>query len=101
MRTLYHFENFGRTVSQLQSTIDDLKRNVFQLEADIAAVEKFENQTNPTKSAYPIAARNMKARRDNLVRTILVLQGKLNEAEMTQFTEFGSRLRAPNSRTPI
>jgi hypothetical protein len=91
MKVLCHFENIERKASQLRSTIEDLKRGVLLLEADIGAVEKFEQQANPTKSAYPIAARTMSARRENLVRTILVLQGKLNELELAQFGQSASQ----------
>ena len=78
MRVLCQFENSGREASQLRSMIEDLKRGVLILEANIAAVLEFERQTDPTKSAYPIAARTLKARRDNLVRTILTLEERSN-----------------------
>jgi hypothetical protein len=74
MRVLCQFESSGREASQLRSLIEDLKQGVILLEADITAVVKFERQADPTKSGYPIAARTMKARRDNLVRTILTLE---------------------------
>ena len=80
MKALCHFESIERKTSQLRSLIEALKREVLGLEADITDVETFDRQANPPKSAYPIAARTVKARRDNLVRTILILQGgKLNE----------------------
>lgn len=60
---------------------------MLQLEVDVATLETFDQQANPTKSAYPIAARTMKARRDNLIRTILLLQGKLNDAELGRFNQ--------------
>jgi hypothetical protein len=91
MKILCHFENIERKMSQLRSMIGALKRDVLRLEADIADVEKFEQQADPSKSTYPIAARTMKARRDNLVRTILILQGKLNEAELAQFSQPASQ----------
>ena len=78
MRALYQFENFSRETSQLRSMIEDFKREVLILEANIAAVVEFERQADPTKSGYPIAARTLKARRDNLVRSILTLEEKSN-----------------------
>ena len=90
MKVLCHFENIGRKASQLRTMIEDLKRGILLLEAELAAVETFDRQANPTKSAYPIAARTMKARRDNLVRTVLLLQGKLNEAELARLSQFSS-----------
>ena len=80
MKLLCHFENIERKASQLRTMIEELKRAVFLLEIDIANVEKFDEPTNPTKPAYSIAAPTLRARRDNLVWTILILQGKLNEA---------------------
>ncbi len=89
MKILCHFENIDRKASQLRSMIEDLKRGVLLLEADIGAVEKVKHQVSPTKTAYPIEAMN--ARRENLVRTILVLQGKLNELELVQFSQSASQ----------
>jgi hypothetical protein len=89
MKILCHFENTERKSSQLRSMIEDLKRGVLLLEADIQAVEKFKHQANPTKTAYPIETMN--ARRENLVRTILVLQGKFNELELVQFSQSASQ----------
>jgi type II secretory pathway component PulJ len=81
MRVVYQFENCNREPSQLRSLIDDLKRGLLVLEADIAAVVEFEQHANPTKSAHPpIAARTLTARRDNLVRTILMLEKRINAA---------------------
>jgi hypothetical protein len=69
MGVSHQFENSSRQALQLRSMIEDLKRGVLIIEADIAAVVQFERRTNPTNSAYPIAARTLKARRDNLLRT--------------------------------
>ena len=91
MKVLCHFENIERKASQLRSTIEGLKRDVLSLEADVVAVEKFDKQVNPTKSGYPIAARTIKDRRDNLLRTILILQGKLNEVELAAFSQSASQ----------
>jgi hypothetical protein len=96
MRVVYQFENSNREPSQLRSLIDDLKRGLLVLEADIAAVVEFEQQANPTKSAHPpIAARTLTARRDNLVRTILMLENRINAAP-------GAEIRSadPEHQTP-
>jgi hypothetical protein len=95
MRVTYHFEGSTRQASQLKLMIDDLKRGVLILEADIAAVVQFERQANPNNSGYPIAARTLKARRDNLVRTILALEQK---ASATPGIEM--RLADPSHHTP-
>lgn len=80
MRALRQFENFSAETSQLRSMIEDFKREVLILQANIAAVVEFERQADPTNSAYPIAARTLKARRDNLVRSILTLEERSNAA---------------------
>jgi hypothetical protein len=80
MRISYQFENSNRRASQLRSMIEDLKRGVLLIEADMAAVVQFERRANPTNSAYPIAARTLKSRRDNLLRTILALEQRASAA---------------------
>jgi hypothetical protein len=77
MRVLRHSENFERRAWQLRTMIDDLKRSVLLLEADIASA--MERTANPAKPAYHIATATLKDRRDNLDRTIWVLEGKLAE----------------------
>jgi hypothetical protein len=79
MRVLRHSENFERRASQLRSMIDDLKRGVLLLEADIAAAMKLEGPANPAMATYHIATGTLKDRRDNLTRTIRILEGKLAE----------------------
>jgi hypothetical protein len=95
MRVSCQFENSDREASQLRSMIESLKRGVLILEADIAALVEFERQANPTKPAYPIAARTLTARRDNLVRTILALEERLNAAPRVEI-----RLTDPRYQTP-
>jgi len=72
--------------------IEGLKRGALLLEADTVAFEKFEREADPTKSAYPIAARAMKVRCDNLSRTISILQKKLDEVELAPSKQSASRL---------
>ena len=86
MRVLCQFEKSDREASQLRSLIEDLEREVLVLEANIAAVADFERRADPTKSAHPIAARTMKARRDNLVRTIFPLEESANAAPNVEST---------------
>ena len=81
MRVLRHFENFEQKASQLRSVIEDLMRRKLILEADIVAFETFE-QIDPAMPDYPIAAQLVKDRRDNLCRTIKILDGKLSELQI-------------------
>jgi hypothetical protein len=99
MRVLYQFENSSREASRLRSMIEDLKRGVLILEADTAAVVEFERQADPTKSAYPIAARTMKARRDNLLRTILTLEQRSNAAPSVEIRLTDPKHQAPSEMT--
>jgi hypothetical protein len=94
MGASYQFENSDREASQLRSMIEDLKRGVLVLEADIAAVVEFERQANPTSAHPPIAARTLTTRRDNLVRTILALEERLNAAPSVEV-----RLTDPKHQT--
>ena len=93
MKILCQFENSGRKASQLRSMIEDLKRGALLLEADTAVIEKFEREADPSKSAYPIAARAMKVRRDNLSRTISILEEELDELEGAPSKQSASVLR--------
>ena len=86
MMVLRQFEksdhSASRQASQIRSMIEDLKRGVVLLDSDIEAVEAFERRLDPTNSAYPIAARTMKARRDNLKHTISFLEKRLNALQV-------------------
>jgi hypothetical protein len=96
MKILCHFENIERKTSQLRSMIEALKRNVLGLEADIADVEKFDQQADPSKSAYPIAARTLKAR-DNLVRTVSCCAFRATPSRVALFRV---RVLTPTDTTP-
>jgi len=70
--------NPPRVAMKLQALINDLRRQVQLLDADIQHEEK------PTgiNTAYPILARNWRTRRDNLLATIMVLESQLAETGM-------------------
>ena len=57
--------------------IEELRRGVALLDADIEAVIAFDRRVDPTNAAYPIAARTMKVRRNNLIITISLLEATL------------------------
>ena len=81
MTVLHQFEKSDRAARQqgarIRSMIEDLRRGVVLLDADIEAVLAFERRVDPTSKGYPIAARTMKVRRNNLIKTISLLEAKL------------------------
>ncbi len=85
MKVLCHFENIDRKLLLLRATIEGLRRQVCLLEADIVVTEIFDHQADSAGIQHSITTQATRARLQNLVRTILVLQGKLNEFELVQF----------------
>jgi hypothetical protein len=81
MSVLHQFEKSDHAASrralQIRSMIEELRRGVALLETDIEAVIAFDRRVDPTNAAYPIAARTMKVRRNNLISTISLLEAKL------------------------
>ena len=69
-------------VGKIREMIQALRQGILRLDCDIEAVEKFERLINPTNFAYPIEARTMKARRDNLMRTISTLEKKIQSGKV-------------------
>ena len=108
MRVLHQFETSDhaarRQASRIRSMIEDLRRGVALLDADIEAVVAFERRVDPTSKGYPIAARTMKVRRNNLINTISLLEAKLGvpsnvEVELdSHLTGFSSELGNPEDK---
>lgn len=84
MKELHHFENQKIIASQLRSMIKVLKRDMADLEAEMAEIPKFKHNARSSQSAYLIVGRAIKERRDNLAKTIVTLEGKLTEIELTR-----------------
>jgi hypothetical protein len=85
MQPMSHFEtllNPPRTAMKLQALINDLRRQVQLLDADIQDEEKRTGISNVSNTAYPILARNLRTRRGNLLATIMVLDSQLAETGM-------------------
>ena len=59
---------------KLQALINDLRWRVQLLDADIQDEEKRTGISNVSNTAYPIVARNLRTRRDNLLATITTLE---------------------------
>jgi predicted secreted protein len=88
MKQRYHFGSLHdaalRNTVRVRGLIGDLDRVVRILDADIASEEERAGVSDPFNAAYPVLARTMTARRDNLKETIAILQRGL-----------GAKLTAP------
>jgi hypothetical protein len=74
--------NHPRSTMKLRTLINDLRWRDQLLDADIQDEEKRTGISNPCNSAYPILARNLSTRRDNLLATIAMLESRLAEGDM-------------------
>ena len=75
-------QNHPRTATKLQALIADLRWRVQLLGSDIQEEEKRTGVSDLSKGAYPILARNLRTRRDNLLTTITMLESRLGEADV-------------------
>jgi hypothetical protein len=66
--------NAVREATQVTILIADLSRIVDLLNLDIASREQEAGVTDPARPEYPALARELRARRDNLLETIDALQ---------------------------
>ena len=66
-----------REVSQIATLIGDLDRRVRILECDVATEEQHAQVFDPRDSAYPVLARSLVARRENIKNTITALERRL------------------------
>src|SRR5579871_6736578 len=66
-----------KEAAKLRALICDLDRVVRILENDVATEEAYAGVSNPRSGAYPILARVIAARRDNLKETIAALERRL------------------------
>ncbi len=85
-----HQSHFGSTRSvalkqaaKVRSLIGDLDRIVRILDSDIATEEERAGVSDPFNAAYPVLARMMTARRDNLKVTIAALERGLASEPVT------------------
>jgi hypothetical protein len=69
---------FEATASlQLHALISDLNWRIQMLEADIAEEERNAGNADPGSSTYSMLALTLRARRDNLLTSIALLEGRL------------------------
>jgi hypothetical protein len=66
-----------REVSQIATLIGDLDRRVRILECDVATEEQRARVFDPRDSGYPVLARSLVARRENIKNTITALERRL------------------------
>jgi hypothetical protein len=79
-----HQRHFGsatspREAAQTRSLVADIDRIVQILDSDIAAEEEQARVFDPSQAEYPILARTLAARRDNLKETIAALERRLSD----------------------
>jgi hypothetical protein len=82
MRNQKEIENNRTAAAQIRSMITALEHAVSSLNGSIDAVLEGSQVRDPSNFAYPVAARAMSARRDNIQSTIGVLcaqQAKMND----------------------
>jgi hypothetical protein len=84
VRGMKHQRHFGsssdlglREVARISALIGDLDRVVRILDSDIATEEERVRVCDPFDPTYPIVARMLRARRDNLMGTIVALEKRL------------------------
>jgi hypothetical protein len=85
MKHQRHFEMANdvalREAAQISTMISDLDRLVCLLDCDIATEEERARISDRSNSAYPILARTLAARRDNLRDTIAALEQRYSTIE--------------------
>ena len=89
MKSLLNLGNAQRSVLQIETLIVNLKRIVQLLDCEIELHKETARVKDPTNFAYPIAARTMAARRNNLQLTIATLERRLSELDPTAEVQDG------------
>jgi hypothetical protein len=81
MKHQRHFDygNRSREALQTRSLIADIDRVVQIIDSDIAAEEEKAGIFNQSQAEYPMLARTLTARRDNLKGTIAALEKRLSD----------------------
>jgi hypothetical protein len=86
-----HQRHFGsatlsRETVQTRSLIADISRIVQILDSDIATEEGQARVFDPSQAEYPILARTLATRRDNLKETIAALERRLSDLPADRMT---------------
>ncbi len=77
MRKQKEIGNNRAAAARIRNMIAGLERVVFSLDSSIEAILEGTQIRDPSNFAYPVAARAMSVRRDNIQATIAVLSGQL------------------------
>ncbi len=70
--------------TQLHALISDLRWRMQMLDADISEEERRAGISDPKNLAYPMLALNLRARRDNIQMSIMILESRL-ERQSTEW----------------
>jgi hypothetical protein len=87
MNNQRHFDTRAaaeREATQIFNTIDDMYRKVLLLDVDILAEELCHRISNRADPAYPMLARTLATRRDNLLKTIDALNRRLPKQDQVE-----------------
>jgi hypothetical protein len=84
LRRQTEIANNRMTAMRIRNTIAALERTISSLNGSIDAVLEASQVRDPTNFAYPVAARAMSARRDNIQGTIAVLSRHLEKISDAQ-----------------
>ena len=76
-----------REAEQIRTLIADLDRVVLNLDCDVAAEEERAGVADRSEAAYPILARTLATRRDNLRDTIVALEQRLANLAVVSVAE--------------
>jgi hypothetical protein len=87
MQKQTEIENNRTAAARIQSMIASLERAICSLDGSIDAVLQTSQVRDPSSFAYPVAARAMGARRDNIRVTIAVLSQQLEKITLQQTNE--------------
>jgi hypothetical protein len=79
--TMKHLQNSQREVAQINTLISNLARSVELLNFDIDFEEERARIRDFSDPAYPILARHLRTRRENLMETIAALQARLGTSK--------------------
>jgi hypothetical protein len=77
--TMKHLQTSLREMAQINTLIINLTRSVELLNFDIDAVEEHALVRDVSEPAYPILARHLRIRRENLTETITALRARVGK----------------------
>jgi hypothetical protein len=80
----------SREAAKIRTMIVEIGRTIQILDCDIATEEERARVSNPFDAAYPILARMLAARRDNLKATVGALERRLVAIGALLFEEFNN-----------